>query len=214
MKTCLDFYEADHWVFDCDGTLYPNVDMLESLITRRMIAHIAAVCDCSFDSARELRTKWLAKHQTRYTLLACKAEGFDVDKFIANTYLAVNVPAFISQDRVLHNILKYMKGPKDVLTNNPSAYASVILAALGISTQIKHVYGMQENNFILKPDPMAFAHWIGPATNGEKVVFFDDVLANINAAKELGFITVLVGDAPDSIGIADYHVANMNELYG
>jgi putative hydrolase of the HAD superfamily len=106
--------------------------------------------------------------------------------------LAVNAEEYgIVENVRLRHILSGLKGEKIILTNNPSSYARKILTALGVEDLFSRIIGVEEQNFVLKPDRRAFRFLMQRIKNGERIVFVDDDKRNIVAAKRIGCETVL-----------------------
>ena len=99
-----------------------------------------------------------------------------------------------------------------MLSNNPSAFANLILEALGVRDLFSCIYGPQELNFVQKPARNAFAALKPFLSDGKRVVFIDDELENIKVAKDIGCVTVLVGDKHSAADrrIANFWISSLN----
>jgi pyrimidine 5'-nucleotidase len=185
--------QADLWIFDNDGTIY-NPDKIEPAINELIINFIATHYNLSTSSAKLKRQLLRKKYQTRFTLVALEKEGVNPDEFIREAYLAINPRDFgIYEDKQLQNLFSSIQGEKIVLTNNPSEFANIILDSLGIKKYFSKIIGMRELNYCLKPDPRSFSFLFPILKKGKKIIFVDDEVENIIIAKEIGFMTVLVG---------------------
>lgn len=185
-------FQADLWVFDNDGTLY-SMSGIEKAIVSLMISFIADCYGVSLKEAVKIRKQLLSLHDTKYTLIALKEEGIDPEIFIRETYLRISPQDYgITESSYLRRIISELAGKRIVLTNNPSEYADLILKSLGIRDLFSAIYGMREIGYHQKPDERAF--WVlQPALNlGQRVVLIDDEAPNIETAKKLGCLTLLV----------------------
>lgn len=205
--------EGDVWVFDNDGTLYQDRKGLESAVVILMNQYIAKLYGIDLVATHQKRKALLEKHKTKYTLIALKNEGVDENHFILHTYLAIRPEQYgIVKNHRLRDVLTLLKGEKIVLSNNPSAFADLILKALGIRDLFSCIYGPQELSFTQKPMREAFVI-LNPFLNtNKKVVFIDDELENVNIAKNIGCTTVLVGSEHSALdqGFADFWMSSLS----
>ncbi len=202
--------KPDLWVFDSDGTLYSNTKEIESAFTRLAIKFITNHYNIPEKEAIDKRKKLLKKHKTEYTLVALKKEKVDADHFIKETYLSLNPHQFgINKNEILYQTLLSLGGKKFVLSNNPSEFAELILESLGIRSLFSKIIGMRELNFIQKPKRKAFRILEAYLKNNKKVVFVDDELENIMAAKKIGCTTVLVRAQQSEQKVPDYWVYSL-----
>ncbi|MFC1615481.1 HAD family hydrolase, partial [Patescibacteria group bacterium] len=179
--------KPDLWIFDNDGTLYPNPKNIERSVVALMTRYIMELYGIYEDEGHKKRRELLEKHKTKYTLVALKNEGVDESHFIQNTYLAVKPEEYgIIQNPKLQKLISSLKGEKIVMTNNPSQFAELILKSLGIKDLFSQVVGIQELNYIQKPNIKAFKILESFLKNGRKIVFIDNELDNIKTAKNIG----------------------------
>ena len=95
------------------------------------------------------------------------------------------------------------------MTNNPSQFAELILKSLGIRDLFSRIIGMQEMNYIQKPDIGAFKILEPFLKNGKKIIFIDDELDNIKTAKEIGCTTIFIGDSHGRQKIQNYWLSQL-----
>lgn len=210
MLSDLKKIRADLWVFDNDGTLYINVQGIQSAVERLMVEFLEREYDLSHREAARLRQRLLGKHNTRYTAMAVKREGLDVGRFIQDTYLSVDPEDHgIQRCPALYRLISSLNGEKIVLTNNPSSFARRILCALGVGSLFSDVLGMEETGFVQKPDREAFAVLEEPLEIGKSVVVVDDSLDNVQTAKRMGCFTVLVGEGWSKKQAPDIYLASL-----
>lgn len=202
--------KPDLWIFDNDGTLYPNTKDIEISIVALMTRYIMKLYGIYEKDTHKKRQELLEKHNTKYTLVALKNEGIDENHFIQNTYLAVKPKEYgIIQNLKLRKLIFSLKGEKVVMTNNPSQFAELILESLGIRGLFSKIIGMRELNYIQKPNIKAFRIIESFLKNGKKIVFADDELGNIKTAKKIGCATVLVGEKHSKQKISDFCIRSL-----
>jgi len=203
---------ADLWVFDSDGTLYTNTAGIQHAIEKLMIEFVCRFYGVCYRDAELLRKALLEKHKTKYTALALRQEGIDISQFIRETYLAVSPEDYgINSSGTLLHTLSKLGGEKQVLTNNPSGFARLILRALGIEHLFSGIVGMEELGFVLKPSPQAFSRLKLPLDRGMFVVVVDDSPENLHVAHSMGCYTVLVGEKHIKDEITDLHIKSLIE---
>jgi putative hydrolase of the HAD superfamily len=200
----------DLWIFDNDGTLYPEPKRIESAFIKMAVRFIANYYNITETEAEIKRKELLKKHKTKYTLIALKEEGADVDYFIKETYLSLDPNDFgINRNEALYQTLDSLDGEKIVLSNNPSEFVNLILKCLGIRNFFFRIIGMRELNFVQKPKREAFALLESYLKMGKEIIFVDDELNNVTVAKEIGCTTILVGPRYSKQEAPDYWVSSL-----
>jgi len=189
----LENLKADLWVFDNDGTLYPNSKDLEHAVGDLMDEYIAGFYSIKKLEASKKRKDILQKYNTKYTLIALRQDGISEDDFIQKTYLSINPVDFgVTSNIELTKLIGSLAGEKIILTNNPSEFAGLILKSLGIKHFFSRIIGMRERNYVQKPSIGAFEFLMYWLENDKTVVLVDDCLDNITIAKSLGCVTIFV----------------------
>lgn len=210
MVASLKEIQADLWVFDNDGTLYTNTQEIKLAVEGLMVCFIGKEYNTNFSDAAQLRRMLLAKHNTKYTAVALRREGIDVERFIEDTYLSVDPKdCGICRRPALYDLISSLGGKKIVLTNNPSGFARRILRALEVDILFSDVFGMEELDFVLKPAKEAFAILEKPLESGQSVVVVDDNPNNLQVAKAMGCLTILVGDKRPGDFVPDAHLISL-----
>lgn len=205
----MDFLNTDIWIFDLDNTLYPPEVNLFSQIEQRMVSFVMREYAVTAEQANRMRRDYWAAYGT--TLAGLMAEH-DVDPVaylneVHDIDFSVLPPA---PDLAL--AIAALPGRKLVHTNGDSTYAGKVLAALGLDG-FEAVYGVEETNFIPKPEQEAFASVIQQAgIDPGRAAFFEDDPRNLLVPHSLGMRTVLVGqgrDGPNALagpGVIGDHV--------
>jgi putative hydrolase of the HAD superfamily len=185
----------DTWLFDLDNTLYPASCNLFGQIDQRMGAFIADLLKLDLVEARRVQKSFFRDHGT--TLAGLMAEhGTDPRLFLDYVHdIALDV---LVEDRRLVKLLAALPGRKLIFTNGDTAYASRVLAKLGLADSFAAIYDICAADYRPKPDPVTYRGLldrfdINPAT----ALFADDMARNLTPAKALGMTTVWVNNGSD-----------------
>jgi FMN phosphatase YigB (HAD superfamily) len=124
---------------------------------------------------------------------------FDIDDTIyIHKSKAMNYTT-IRPDYQLKSQLQRIDLPKFVLTNATYGHANIILNKLSIDDEFKKIYA-RDNIYQMKPSPFCYEtveHDISTTlqSNINKHIFFDDLLINLEYAKQQGWNTIWI--SPD-----------------
>ncbi len=121
---------------------------------------------------------------------------FDIDDTI---YVHKSNNINYSEIEINHELKKtieHLEYPKFVLTNATFDHANVILNKLDIVDEFKKIYS-RDNIPEMKPIPFCYRSVkrdITVCLSGEKnsIIFFDDLLNNLNSAKSEGWTTIWI----------------------
>ncbi len=179
------------WIFDNDGTLYDDSGIRDNfpMIFSEYFSNIVGIKKCEVPSKIiELKSKW----NTELSVLAMVKEyNVDFDLAVENTYLKLDFDKCkIIKDDTIFNTLTAIKDTKIVFTNSPSIFAKKILLHSGLIGFFSSFFGIQESNFIEKPNLNAYTSIQNHFSNYEKIIFCDNSLVNLEVAKSLGWITI------------------------
>ena len=107
----------------------------------------------------------------------------------------------IRPDYQMKSLLQRIKHPKFVLTNATYGHANLIVNKLGIEDEFIKIYA-RDNIFQMKPSPYCYdsvendiSYTLQSDLN--EYIFFDDLLVNLEVAKNNGWSTVWI--SPDYI---------------
>jgi putative hydrolase of the HAD superfamily len=127
-----------------------------------------------------------------------------------------NIPLenYLSEDPILDSLLKGLPQDLWVFTNADRRHAERVLAVLGIEDNFTGIVDLLAMDFLIKPKPEAFqiAQKMAGEPNPARCVLFDDLVANLQGAKEQGFTTVLVGENGEA-GWADFQVPIIHQIH-
>ena len=140
---------------------------------------------------------------------------FDLD----NTLLATNeiyekhngiLHDFIYPDYILQKLLAKIPNEKWILTNGSREHAKISLKKLGINKFFKGQIDRNSSEY-MKPDPYIYRLLSKHCKKKDKI-FFDDLVENLEEAKNQGWITVLIYPGPRiEAPYIDLHFSNIYE---
>jgi len=121
---------------------------------------------------------------------------FDIDDTIYENKTTQIIYDTIQQDYELYQLMKRIHLPKFVLTNAVYEHANIIINKLGIENLMRKVYARDNMNY-MKPHIECYKAVnkdISKVVRSDdnKYIFFDDLLENLETAKQLGWSTVWI----------------------
>jgi len=120
---------------------------------------------------------------------------------------------YLKHDQILRDLLISLPQDLWIFTNADRHHAERVLRELGIADLFTGIVDLISMDFVVKPNPKSYQIALARAggINPKNCVLFDDLLANLNGAKKLGFTTALVGE--NSIpGQIDYHLPTIHAI--
>ncbi len=203
------------WIcFDLDNTLYPLSNGLWEVIDARIQEYVARTLHLPLDEARRVQKKFWREYGT--TLAGLMAEyGVEPGPYLAYVH-NFDVSPYMGPNPKLRALLKALPQRKLIFTNASSEHAHNVLQVLGVEDCFEHVIGVEEVDYIPKPDPRAYeACRAKTGVDPQKSMFIDDLPENLRPAKAMGMVTALVtsGRRRD-FEFVDYYLARIEELAG
>ena len=120
---------VDCWIFDLDNTLYPPSADLFGRIDVRMGQYIQRLLDCDPVEARRVQKSYFMDHGT--TLAGLMAHhGTDPHDFLDYVH-DIEMDSVVEDKRLIAAVAD-LPGRKLLFTNGDAAYASRVLAKLGL----------------------------------------------------------------------------------
>ena len=121
---------------------------------------------------------------------------FDIDATIYVHRTTLMNYSTIRHDYQLKSQLQRIQYPKFILTNATFDHANLILNKLGIEDEFKKVYS-RDNIPQMKPYPICYDAveediCVTLKNNNNEYIFFDDLLVNLESAKDKGWRTVWI----------------------
>jgi putative hydrolase of the HAD superfamily len=200
-----------HLFLDLDGTLYPNNNGMWEAIAVRMERYMYEVIGIPQAEIPETRQRYFLQYGTTLRGLM-RNHSIDPQRFLAYVH-DIPVGDYLKPDQALRETLQSVQQPKWILTNSDTPHATRVLNALGLYDLFDGILDITIMEFENKPSPGVFHKALKLAGGAEAStsVFVDDIPHNLAQAKQLGWITVLVGNKPVN-GSADYQIDSIYRL--
>lgn len=193
-----DLSRIRSWIFDLDNTLYhPRVDLF-SQIDERMGAYIARLLGVDAVEARTVQKRFFHEHGTTLSGLM-RHHDVDPHEFLGFVH-DIDLSHVAADARIVGGIAR-LPGRKLVFTNGDLAYATRVLAALGLGEAFEAVHDIHATNYVPKPEAAAYAGFcaaydVDPTT----ALFAEDMARNLKPAKALGMTTLWVNNGSERGG--------------
>ena len=204
------FDHVNQWVFDLDHTLYPPKNRLFNQIEIKMTEYVMKNLGLSRERSNQLRNDYWHTYGTTLSGLM-KEHSIDPDPFLYDVHqidFSVLEPA-----PNLGKAITNLKGRKIIYTNGTAPYAHDVLNALGIRPVFDAIYGIENADYIPKPEPRAFENIFKmDGISPENAAMFEDDPRNLVAPKTFGMQTVLIAESciqkPDHVDFVTTNLAN------
>lgn len=204
------FSHVDTWVFDLDNTLYPPEVRLFDQIERRMTRFVVDALGIDSDRADHLRGYYW---ETYGTTLAGLMREHDVDP---GPYLTdVHDIDFgeLRPDPDLAAAIRALPGRAIVYTNGCVPYAQNVISARGLDGLFDAVYGVENADFLPKPEAGAFDRVFGiDGLTPSRAAMFEDEPRNLAVPHALGMKTVHVAPAPIAADFIQHHTPDLADF--
>lgn len=198
--------------FDLDNTLYPLSNGLWEVIDHRIQEYVARTLHLPLDEARRVQKQYWRQYGT--TLAGLMAEH-DVQP---GPYLAYvhdfDVSPYMGPNPRLKALLRALPQRKLIFTNASSEHARNVLRALEVESFFEYIIGVEEVDFIPKPDPRAYEKCREKTgVDPTRSMFLDDLPENLKPAKAMGMVTVWVSPSQGrEFDFVDFHLNRIEEL--
>lgn len=185
------FSHVETWVFDLDNTLYPPEARLFDQIEQRMTDYVMRELGVDFEHANSLRALYWREHGTTLAGLMT-VHGLDPEPYLAEVH-DIDLSAIMAS-AALRDAIVALPGRKVIYTNGSREHARRVTQALGIDGIFDAVYGIEDADYLPKPDETAFARVFGrDGFETARAAMFEDDPRNLAVPHALGMRTVLVG---------------------
>lgn len=120
---------------------------------------------------------------------------------------------FIHRDEHVKSAFHNLPFPKVILTNSDHSHADRVLDILGLQEYFSKIIDVLDLSPYCKPAPQSFLKALDLLgnPNPENCVLFEDSPRNIQAAREIGMVTVQVGK-PEVNSISHYKIGAIGDL--
>ena len=189
-----DFNHITTWVFDLDNTLYPPQYRLFDQIEVKMTAWVMRELGVARTEANRLRQHYWDKYGTTLAGLM-REHNADPTPYLEEVHdIDFTV---LPPDPALAQAIGNLPGRRIIYTNACVPYAEKVLQARGLSTLFHAVYGIENANFLPKPERAAFETiFAADNLNPAHAAMFEDDARNLSAPHAMGMRTVHVAAKP------------------
>jgi putative hydrolase of the HAD superfamily len=197
-------------LFDLDNTIYPKSSGLMQEIGKRINLYMMERLGMSRDEVTEKRDGFLRIFGTTLNALR-RFYSVDPDEYLDFVH-DIPLEEFLQYDPLLDQMLGRMELRKLIFTNADAGHARRVLSRLGILRHFESIIDIHILDFINKPDRRAYlkaSDFI--SARPDECLLVEDLWVNIVPAKQLGMISVMVGDSARADG-AHYHIRSINDL--
>jgi len=178
-----------------DNTLYPSGCGLFERVDARIDAFLLTRVGVPEPEVPALRRRYREVYGV--TLAGLMAEhGVDPGEYLGFVH-DVGVEEVLAPDPELQEALARLPGDKVAFTNGSEEHARAVLRRLGVEGVFGAVFDIAFMGYVPKPRPEGYRRLLAAlgASPGE-CWMVDDLVANLDTAKELGMETVLVAPRP------------------
>jgi putative hydrolase of the HAD superfamily len=197
--------------FDLDNTLYPHSAGVTEALEEKMNAYVAEITQLDTLDAAKVRQGYFERYGTTLRGLQLH-HAVDTEAYLAQVH-DIHIEALVTHNQPLCDLLQPILHQSRVFTNSPREHAVRVLAALGFRDNQWTIIDIRATDFQPKPQIAAYEVALRcaqavPASS----VLFEDTLANLKTAKEIGMRTVYM-QAPDrEIHVPNYVDAAYNDI--
>ena len=209
-----NFDHIENILFDCDGVLYHQLDLVFGQVSKRMTEYISNKLNIDMQKAKELQTNYFHKYNTSLNGLMIH---HDISPREFLDYVHDIDLSFLDKDKVLRNELENMKLQKFVFTNGSKEHVKNITTTLGIDDQFDGVFDIVDAEYHPKPEARAFDLMVEKfKIDPTKTLYIEDIAKNLSIGKERGATTVWLindeywGKKESDKDYIDYKIENLS----
>ena len=204
------FCHVTQWVFDLDNTLYPPEARLFDQIEVKMSAYVMASLGVDQTTADQLRRDYWRDYGTTLAGLM-REHNVDPGPYLFDVH-DIDL-SHLNKDPALAAAIDTLPGRKIVYTNGTAPYARQVLAARGLDQVFEAVYGVEEANFLPKPELEAFETIFAlDGIQPRQAAMFEDEARNLQVPHSLGMQTIHVAPAPVTAPYLQHHTNNLQQF--
>jgi len=198
----------DGILFDLDETLYPTNIGLMQAIGRRIHAYMEVRMGLGAELASALRKEYYKKYGTSLRGLQLHHD-IDPEDYLAFVH-DVELTEFVVPNPALRAMLDGIDIHKVIFTNATSEHALNVTRVLGIGPCFERIIDVRSNDYVGKPYPEAYAHALSLiGVPAERCLLVEDNVRNLRPGKDLGMVTVLVGNKETPTEVVDFDVSDI-----
>jgi pyrimidine 5'-nucleotidase len=180
--------------FDLDNTIYSRDSGLWEAIGNRINLYITDVLHIPEDQVYKIRQYCRDNYGTSLRGLKNLYE-IDEEEYLAYVH-DIDLSNILKDDGKLTKLFRLISQRKILFTNSDAAHAYRVLNFFNIRHHFDQIIDVISIKPYVKPQPEAFmkALSISNLSSPDGCMFIDDMIENIEQAKKLGFISILVGE--------------------
>ena len=194
-------------LFDLDNTLYPPECGLLQHLDDRINEFVSGFLGIGPEETKALRRRFIQEFGT--TLHGLQAEhALPPATYLSAVHDAVQLDRYLTRDEELLATLGAIEIQKVVFTNAPREYARRVMECLGLDEHFRIIIDLEFHNYNGKPFREAYERVVRHLNvKPEECVLVEDTLRNLQVAKEMGMVTVLVGSTDAVAEYVDFAVS-------
>ncbi|MGD0624396.1 MAG: pyrimidine 5'-nucleotidase [Thermodesulfobacteriota bacterium] len=202
-------------LFDIDNTLYPKSLGIFERVVERIRNYMEDRMGFEKNLARDLRQEYIRKYGStlRGLMIHQKIDPQDYLEYVHD----VGVEEKLCPNPSLASLLQSIPLEKAIFTSGHRPHAQKVLRCLGVEQYFPRIFDITFTHYIPKPNREPYCQILDfLGREGQECMMIEDLSANLQPAKELGMITVLVDQNLSGIqgmdGFVDYEIADILEL--
>jgi putative hydrolase of the HAD superfamily len=202
-------------LFDVDNTLYPRSLGIFDRVVERIRSYMEVRMGFEKNMARDLRQEYVRKYGStlRGLMIHQKIDPEDYLEYVHD----VGVDEKLYPNPSLASLLQSIPLEKAIFTSGHRPHAQKVLRCLGVEQYFPRVFDIAFTRYIPKPNPEPYRQILDVlGIDGQECMMIEDLPANLQPAKQLGMITVLVDQNLSGIqemnGFVDYEIRDILEL--
>lgn len=199
-------------IFDLDDTLYPPSSGVWDAIGVRIDQFILDNLDIPPEKVTVVRDDLFHEYGTTLRGLQI-VYGVDPYKYL-NYVHNVPIEDYLQPNPTLREILGQIDARKTIFTNSDQNHALRVLDRLSLGGIFERIIDVMDVAPYCKPMPEAFQRALNILGNPDpsSCIVIDDSLRNVDAARNMGFHTILVGKHNGRLEAADARLDTLEDL--
>ena len=202
----------DTILFDLDETLYPHQNGIMQEIRRLILSFVQSRLGLTPEDAEALRLKYLRTYGTTMRGLQIH-HNIDAEDYLDYVH---NIPlhVYIQPNPELDAALATIPHRKMVFTNASREHAARVLSVLGVAEHFSRIVDIRDMGFRSKPQPDAYTRVCSLLqVHPQQCMLVEDNLRNLQPAKAIGMVTVLVSQNSEDLNrVADYVLPRIEDI--
>lgn len=181
-------------LFDLDETIYPKDTGLMELVSQRISDYMTLRMGIDPETVHQLRRKYYELYGTTGRGLFLHHQDLDVEDYFFFVH-DLPIEEFLQPNPRLDEMLEALEAEKVIFTNATAEHARRVLRALTIDEHFPTIIDIRELEYVPKPNPEAYRKALTLLkARPEECLLVEDRVGNLAPGKELGMMTVLVGN--------------------